>query len=73
MTEFENLGADEKTEIVILASRWYREHIHHVIKLVRKQTIAYPPSGLDLFCPELWTSAHWKWFTDTYVLCMVKD
>jgi len=73
MVEFALLGDEDKIRVAGLATSWYREHIHHVVKLVRKQSVAYSPSGSDLFRPELWKAAHWKWFTDVYILKAVKE
>ena len=73
MIEFDSLKDAEKAQIVSLATSWYREHIHHVIRLVRNQTMAYPSSGSDLSRPELWKATHWKWFTDVYILKAVKE
>jgi len=71
--EFKNLSDEEKKQVIDRATSWYREHLHHVIKLVKGQLVAYSPSGSDLFRPELWKSAHWKWFTETYILGMVEE
>lgn len=72
MIDFKNLDSGQLL-VVGKAMSWYREHLHHVVGLVKNQFVGYPPSGSDLFRPELWTSAHWKWFTDIYILHMVEE
>lgn len=47
----------------IAAQTWYAEHKAHVDEMLANcWRLAYPPSGSDRIHPELWKSAHWKWF-----------
>ena len=52
----------EKARVSVRAEAWYKEHKSHVNQLIEESSGSYSPSGSDLYRPELWKSAHWRWF-----------
>lgn len=44
------------------AKKFYEDHTDHVTMLVNSTLVSYPPSGSDAIRPELWKSAHWRWY-----------
>lgn len=44
------------------ATNWYYDHEEHVLEQSLTDDEEYPPSGRDVFHPELWKAPHWKWF-----------
>lgn len=61
MTENQKILRDDDIE---KARAWRIEHIDHVIRMIEKAKLAYPPSGSDCRNPALWKNEHWKWFVD---------
>jgi len=63
---YEKLKEEEKKEVYNKAFTWKHDHADHVANLMEREKCllnnAYPPSGSDLFKPELWKPAHWRWF-----------
>lgn len=48
------------------ATRWWSDHDAHVRRLLKSEgAIAYPPTGSDVYRPELWRPPHWRWFERT--------
>lgn len=48
----------------VAAAQWWSEHKAHVHRLIvgpDDRGAAYPPSGSDVFHPELWRAPHWRW------------
>lgn len=62
MKEYEDLNLHEKTEVYNKAFTWLHDHSDYVHRLFDKKTPQVPPSGSDMFHPELWKSIHWAWF-----------
>lgn len=63
MKKWQDLNKEEKEFCSKSAIDWYQKHKHHVDQLTRKYNDAgYAPSGSDMFNPELFKPAHWKWF-----------
>lgn len=65
MLKIRDMTAAERTDMMTKARTWYWNHIDHVDKLLQTTT-SYAPSGSDIFRPELWKAAHWKWFFHEY-------
>ena len=59
---YDDLTDAERTEMLTAATAWQTEHREHVKRLIKEAETSYAPSGSDMFHPELWKSAHWKWF-----------
>lgn len=66
--EFDDFSEDEKARALDKAVKWRRKHQEHVTKIERLHREAcypiYPPCGSDIFRPELWTPAHWRWLRE---------
>lgn len=60
--EFSSLSEEERVTVVEQGRMWLRRHRDHVKHVLEEGEAAYPPSGSDLFQPELWKSGHWRWF-----------
>jgi hypothetical protein len=63
----ETNGAIGEAE-VSSAMAWMSEHASHVRGLIADTRMAYPPTGSDRIRPELWKSAHWKWFVESHAV-----
>jgi hypothetical protein len=61
MFEFDQLDIPERERARRLAREWRAKHEPHVERLIVGGHIAYPPSGSDIFRPELWKPAMWRW------------
>jgi hypothetical protein len=68
VTELEDLTSEEVEKVETTGREWYLSHRDHVKGLVKSAEggEGYPPSGSDLFHPELWKSKHWVWFFEWY-------
>jgi len=60
--EFEELTSREQAKVLITARQWRRAYSFHVDQLLKEEVDPYPPSGTDMFRPELWKPAMWRWF-----------
>lgn len=65
MIEYFQLTILEKQEVIDKAEKYRTEHSSHVRGLISYANYSYAPSGSDVFRPELWKPAHWKWFKET--------
>lgn len=62
---YENLSILEQYNIIQTAFRWENNHRSYVKNLIRSEkNDSYPPSGSDMYHPELWKPTHWKWLID---------
>ena len=52
----------DKVIVVQRAIRWNSEHKEHIDRLIKEASGSYSPCGSDLFRPELWKAAHWRWW-----------
>jgi hypothetical protein len=59
--EFGQLDMPERSRALRVARAWREQHKSHVERLTANGHIAYPPSGSDIFRPELWKPAMWRW------------
>lgn len=66
--KYDDLDHSQKLCIITKALNWYKLHKNHVNELIKgdvrfhKKNMLYcPPSGNDIFRPELWKSGHWLW------------
>lgn len=59
---YDDLNDAERKEMLTKATAWQTKHNEHVKRLIKEADTSYPPSGSDMFHPELWKRAHWKWF-----------
>jgi len=65
MKNFNHFTYKEKQAFLVKAKQWYFDHTEHVNGLVAAHLgNKYPPPGSDCRHPELWKSAHWKWFLE---------
>lgn len=55
------LTPEERIRVELKAARFYKAHPNHVDTLRHASDLSYPPSGSDLFRPELWKPGHWVW------------
>jgi len=62
MKEFNELKKEELEQVVDKANTWFLLHKKYVLRIMGKVCKSYPPSGLDIYHPELWTGAHWCWY-----------
>lgn len=66
MVKYKDLSDDEREKVLDKAMKWYNNHEEHVDTMIEeilgKQMKGVPPSGSDLYNPELWKDIHWKWF-----------
>lgn len=62
MIEVWDLHAPSLGTMIDKAREFYWGHIEHVDRLLGDADAEYAPSGSDIFHPELWKPAHWKWF-----------
>lgn len=62
----------DQLEVKGRAVRWSLHHMEHVIRLIQDTSspnmysYSYPPSGSDLFHPELWKASHWRWANEEF-------
>lgn len=55
------------SEDLLRAMAWWDRHQPYVQRLVDGRDdlhTAYPPSGSDCSCPELWRAPHWRWLKE---------
>lgn len=65
MRSFTEFSLEEQEKAGKNAAAWKLAHATHVETLVNsRDRTSYPPSGSDVFRPELWKAAHWRWFID---------
>lgn len=62
MTEWHELSREDKDKVLETAAKWCNDHTEHVNTLIDSAKEAIPPSGSDLFRPELWKGIHWLWY-----------
>lgn len=64
MVEYKDLSEDEQLVVADKAEAFYRIHEKYVDLLVEqaKRYKGVPPSGSDIFNPEVWKDIHWKWY-----------
>lgn len=63
MTEYKYLTEDEREDVIANANYWFLEHLELIKKMINDgETSKNPPCGSDLYSPELWKPAHWRWF-----------
>ena len=62
MKEFNELKKEEQKKAIDKANKWVLLHKNYVIRITAEVYESYPPSGLDIFHPELWKAAHWNWY-----------
>jgi len=49
------------------AEQWYLQHQYYVEKNIANVESGYPPSDpYDVRNPNVWKTAHWKWFVEKY-------
>lgn len=57
-----DLTQKEKEEIRSKAIRFYNDHEDYIVTLITIAFYPTPPSRLEIFTPDLWSGANWKWF-----------
>ena len=63
MKEYNDLSISEQLEVYNKAFTFLHDHADHVHSLFEDDVTPYiPPSGSDMFRPELWKGIHWAWF-----------
>lgn len=62
MKNYQDLTSEERSEIQSKADAYYSAHTQHVDRLINYTEYSYAPSGSDMFRPELWKEAHWRWY-----------
>ena len=62
MKKFSDLTEDQQVSVLHAAAEWQESQFEHVQELRQSTQHSYPPSGSDIFHPELWKAAHWRWF-----------
>lgn len=63
-TQFHDLSSSDRLRAILSATKWRNEHSDHVSRIVAGGSPyirPYPPSGSDIFRPELWKPAMWRW------------
>ena len=74
MKEFKDLADFEKRLIISNANIWNGKHPKHVADIRVKDEYCYPPSGSDMWHPELWKGGHWNWLmTSSHYLGLKKN
>lgn len=62
MITHDQLTKEQKIEIFKKASAFYLKYRFHVKDVMHGNKYSVPPSGSDLFKPELWKGCHWNWW-----------
>ncbi len=62
MLEFHDLSSEQFSEYYANAFNYLEKHNDHVNKLLNSAAFPVPPSGSDIFKPELWKDIHWAYF-----------
>ena len=55
---------EEKKEVYNKAFTFRHDFADMVAREFKNSYCAVPPSGSDMFHPELWKGCHWKWFEE---------
>ncbi len=61
MTRFEELTEEQQVSVLHAAAEWQESHYEEVQEMRQSSSYSYPPSGSDMFHPELWKPQHWRW------------
>ncbi len=61
MVEFYQLPEHDRRRAIRAAMEWREKHTERVLGLMEDGHLAYAPSGSDIFRPELWRPAMWRW------------
>lgn len=62
MVNHPNRGkTQEVTDPVTKAWRWYEKHKEHVDRIMNETTVSHPPCREDLWHPEIWKAASWRY------------
>lgn len=61
MVQFFELSVRDKARALGAAREWRDAHRAHVDALSADGILVYPPSGSDIFKPELWKPPMWRW------------
>jgi hypothetical protein len=59
--QFHQLPEHDRSRAIRSAREWREKHRVHVDEITRGGHIYYPPSGSDIFRPELWKPPMWRW------------
>lgn len=59
----EDLSIKEREEIMLKAIKFFNEHENYIVKLMLLTYYDTPPIQANLFSPDLWSGANWRWFT----------
>ena len=64
MKTVSSLTPKEIQEIKTKGESFLSKHSIHVLTVINNgPKYIVPPSGVDLFRPELWKAIHWRWFS----------
>jgi hypothetical protein len=66
MKQWSDLEFSEQQEIKQKANDWWDKYKSHVDSLIKSNPLSFPPSGSDMFHPELFKAAHWRWFKEMF-------
>lgn len=67
MVTYDALPTAQRASVCMRAVEFFNKHKLHV-KALMKGAGSYDPQGVDLFQPEIWKGAHWKWFNQVWPL-----
>ncbi len=62
MKEITSLNKKEVGIYIAKGLEWMGKHEAHVHNVIGEREVEYPPSGSDIFHPELCKSGHWRYF-----------
>ncbi len=62
ISEFDSLSPEIRSLIFEKACDWFYLHENEITIAMNNEFVDYPPSGTDIYMPEVWKGVHWKWF-----------
>jgi hypothetical protein len=62
---WERASKAEQAAIQTAGKEFLSAYTDHVRAITKESHFTVPPTGSDLFRPELWKGMHWRWFLET--------
>jgi hypothetical protein len=65
---YNQLNTQEQTRIQKSALEYFHKKKTEIYQQVSKTNLKTAPPGIDLYSPEKWNEANWRWFLDNNFL-----